>query len=127
MHAELQSKMLEIVTSMQDNIVKTKDFAMEQLPSIANEYIMFNRVYLTISMILIVAFATMLFFWGRKLMKESDSCLFDHKVFLLRVAVVILSTITAIIFLVGIRDFILVWVSPKIFLIEAVLSAAHKL
>lgn len=125
MHAELQSKMLEIVTSMQDNIVKTKDFAMEQLPSIANEYIMFSRVYLTISMILIVAFATILSLWGRKLIRDTQAS-YD-RAFFSRLAAIILSTITAIIFLVGIRDFILVWVSPKIFLIEAVLSAAHKL
>lgn len=125
MHAELQSKMLEIVTSMQDNIVKTKDFAMEQLPSIANEYIMFNRVYLTISMILIVAFATILSLWGRKLIRDTQAS-YD-RAFFSRLAAIILSTITAIIFLVGIRDFILVWVSPKIFLIEALLSAAHKL
>lgn len=125
MHAELQSKMLEIVTSMQDNIVKTKDFAMEQLPSIANEYIMFSRVYLTISMILIVAFATILSLWGRKLIRDTQAS-YD-RAFFSRLAAIILSTITAIIFLVGIRDFILVWVSPKIFLIEALLSAAHKL
>lgn len=128
MNTELQSKLLEIVTSMQDGFLKTKDFALEQLPSIANEYILFNRMYLTFLILFILGIAVA---WGifykktvidsQKEKKQSpyhntfrDN--FDTFNFVTAVLVVVLG----LTFLVNLRQFFLVWFAPKIFLIETI-------
>lgn len=43
MKDELQSKMVEILTSIQSAAGKASDFALEQLPDIAQQYVLYGR------------------------------------------------------------------------------------
>jgi hypothetical protein len=47
MKEELQGKLVEILTSIQTAAGKASDFAMEQLPDIAQQYVAFGRAYHT--------------------------------------------------------------------------------
>ena len=44
MDEQVQGKALEIITSLQVTVSKAGSFAMEQLPSIAQQYVMYGRV-----------------------------------------------------------------------------------
>lgn len=48
MKEELQGKLVEILTSIKTATGKAADFAMEQLPDIAQSYVMFGRIYGTL-------------------------------------------------------------------------------
>lgn len=53
MKEELQSKLVEILASIQTATGKASDFAIEQLPDIAQQYVLYGRVR---SVIFVVAF-----------------------------------------------------------------------
>ncbi len=44
MKEELQNKLVEVLTSMQSAVTKAGDFAAEQLPDIAQQYIAYGRI-----------------------------------------------------------------------------------
>lgn len=50
MKEELQGKLVEILTSMQTAAGKASDFAMEQLPDIAQSYVVYGRISLSVAM-----------------------------------------------------------------------------
>jgi hypothetical protein len=52
MKEELQGKLVEILTSIQTAAGKASDFAMDQLPDIAQSYVAFGRVSLTLYVVL---------------------------------------------------------------------------
>jgi Na+/proline symporter len=55
MKEELQGKLVEILTSIQTAAGKASDFAMEQLPDIAQSYVMYGRAVNTLWLVLGVA------------------------------------------------------------------------
>ncbi len=55
MKEELQGKMIEILTSIQNTVGQAKDFAVEQLPDIAQQYVVFGMVSnITMSVIVLL-------------------------------------------------------------------------
>jgi len=52
MNEELQSKLVEILASIQAATKTAGDFAMEQLPDIAQSYLLYGRVMATLSVLL---------------------------------------------------------------------------
>jgi hypothetical protein len=127
MNTELQSKLLEIVTSMQDGFLKTKDFAMEQLPSVANEYILFNRMYMSFLMLSILGVAVTWGMFYKKTVIDSQkvkkSPYYDTRpdnFDTFKVVTMVLTVLLSFMFLLNLREFFLVWFAPKIFLIESI-------
>lgn len=51
MKDELQGKLVEILTSIQGAAGRAGDFAMEQLPDIAQSYVAYGRVYYTLAVL----------------------------------------------------------------------------
>ena len=46
MKDELQLKLTEILTAIQVGVSKTADFTLEQLPDIAQQYLLYGKVWL---------------------------------------------------------------------------------
>jgi len=67
MKEELQGKLIEILSSIQAATVRANDFAMEQLPEIAQSYVLFGRVmytgWLAVGFLLLVV-GVVLFYLG---------------------------------------------------------------
>lgn len=62
MNEQLQAKLVEILSSIQSAAKATGDFAIQQLPDIAQSYVLYGRVNATLSVLLIfLAFAAILF------------------------------------------------------------------
>ena len=76
MKEELQSKLVEILTSIQTAAGKASDFAMEQLPDVAMSYLMYGRAWATLeAATLLLLFA--LGVWGNfrfvRWMRQEDA------------------------------------------------------
>jgi hypothetical protein len=66
MKEELQGKLVEILTSIQMAAGKASDFAMEQLPDIAQSYVAYGRAITSLGMfvaVLLVAFGVYCMYW----------------------------------------------------------------
>jgi hypothetical protein len=55
MEEELQSKLVEILTSIQTAAGKASDFALEQLPDIAQSYVAYGRAWATFTVVVFLA------------------------------------------------------------------------
>ena len=55
MKEELQVKMVEIISAIQSAMVKTGEFAAEQLPDIAMQYILYGRVFTVVQSVSLIA------------------------------------------------------------------------
>lgn len=60
MKDELNSKMVEILTSIQTAAGKASDFALEQLPDIAQSYVLYGRVTSTIEFVVFLGISCFL-------------------------------------------------------------------
>jgi hypothetical protein len=127
MNEELQSKMVEILTSVQNATKSAGDFAMEQLPDIAQSYIVFGRVQTLIEAVLSIAFIVVGVFALRAvslhLKKHKD--IYDADLFVVifggafgvvMVPIGIISGKSAI------TSAALVWLAPKVWLLKELAS-----
>lgn len=71
MKDQLQAKLVEILTGIQTAVGKASDFALEQLPDIATQFIKFKTVWYSFE--LLVAIAVMVWLWkvGTRLFKTA--------------------------------------------------------
>ena len=124
MKDELQLKMVEILTAIQVGVGKSADFALEQLPDIAQQYVLYGRVWSTVSMLwwlaMLAAFAWVALRFGF-LSKKVDGC-GDWTA--ARAAAALFGTaatvITSYIFPWELRSAMLVWLAPKVWLLKEV-------
>jgi hypothetical protein len=117
-NTELSSKMVEILGGIQDAVSKTKDFAVEQLPDIASQYITYGRIDATITFLVALSVTVAAIFVARKcfslLKKDDENAFAIIGAALSTVGFVISSIIT----LCNISPMILVWAAPKVWLIK---------
>ena len=112
MKEELQSKFVEILTNIQDATGKAADFAMAELPDIAQQYLYFGRVFETFMFVIltvIIGLLVWLTFW---IAKNADQ--FDNA------AAIIPGIFSFVVFLLWcsqLKDVLLVWFAPKVWLI----------
>lgn len=119
MQQELLNRADSIFAAMKDAAVAAKDFAMDQLPDIVQQLIVFERVYLTgivISPFVLLPLFLYLYYLVNKLDSEASD---------MTLPVVVLTIMSALGSLVGLismignfKEFLMVWFSPKIFLIQ---------
>lgn len=111
----LAEKLVEIIGSIQNGIAATTDFAVAQLPDVAQQYIAFGRVNETAglaAMLLLVALGIWLIFRSLKATKE-DGDYFPS------VIASACATGAAIYFTVIVFEgAVMVWFAPKIYLIK---------
>jgi hypothetical protein len=124
MKEELTLKVVEIVTSMQNAVGKAGDFAMEQLPDIAQSYVMYGRVQsvvmLLVSLLCLAGFA----FMTRWLAKNPWEGEFGEKRGITNLLSIVICVGFAIVFisvvLSNISSALLVWLAPKVWLLKEI-------
>ena len=113
MKNELSTKLVEVIGSIQTGVAKASDFAVEQLPDIAQQYIMFGRVGETSYFAAYIILATITIRISVIKFKKMNSYYFPWPVFLFFGG--ILSMISAFFTL---QSVVMVWFAPKIYLIK---------
>lgn len=121
MKEELQSKLVEILTSIQTGVGKAADFAVEQLPDIAQQYITFGMVSNVVGSLLALGFSVGLgwfSYWLFTTPKGKGKYGHIEPEYGAGGAFsVIGSTIAAMIFIVGLKETLLVLFAPKVWLL----------
>ena len=124
MKDELQLKMVEILTAIQSAVGKSADFAMEQLPDIAQQYVLYGRVWSTIAVLVSLAFlvtavwAALRFGYLSK-KTDYDGDWTEGRGFAAALGTVA-AALAAYIFLYELRGAALVWLAPKVWLLKEV-------
>ena len=111
MNESLQSKLVEILTSIQAATGKASDFALSQLPDIAQSYVLYGRISLTSAIVLSLIVVIVLMVVGVKWSNKID----DGFPFFI--------TFTASMFPIGViltqfYPMLLVWFAPKVWLLK---------
>lgn len=125
MKEELQGKLLEILTSIQTAAGKASDFALEQLPDIAQQYVLYGRIKSAVlsAAFLFVATAALAYArWAYKNPWNTSNCSWDagNKRSESNYAAMALGTTFGFIFgALGCATFdFLVWFAPKVWLLK---------
>ena len=121
MNDQLQGKLVEILTGIQSAVKASGDFAASQLPDIAQQYITYGRAANTVDAVLfLLASAILARFAYKQLHNEWDDSNPEGQ------ALIVLSSaacvLMLILFLCRLRDVMLVWFAPKVWLIEKMAS-----
>ena len=120
MNDELQSKLAEVLGGIADGVSQAKDFAVEQLPDVAQQYIMFGMVWQTVaflvSLAVFVAFCMLLFFIIKK---RSD---LDEVIVGLGggLTVVIAIPFSLVVVMETMKNMLMVWFAPKLYLLQGI-------
>lgn len=124
MNDELQNKLAEVLGGIAEGVTQAKDFAVEQLPDVAQQYIMFGIVWETAAFVML-AVATGLFTWmvlrGWKLWSDDESSHHDaDKGQMMMMFGSIPGIFTAISSIVQLKAVLLVWFAPKLYLLQGI-------
>lgn len=123
MKEELQSKLVEILASIQNAAGKAGDFAMAQLPDIAQQYVVYGRATSIAWLVVAAALSYGIYKLCRTTHDGVCNRGWDEMVWLPTAFVVmVLSTFTAIIGASLIDNGLLVWFAPKVWLIKELAS-----
>ena len=119
MDEQVQGKALEIITSLQETVSKAGSFAMEQLPDIAQQYVMYGRVTTLVETLVWAIMGVILlaaaYRVGRKPWLDRHGQTRDESV----IAIVVGGLLGVASMLRAINTFNwLVWVAPKVWLIK---------
>lgn len=115
MKDELQGKLVEILTNIQTAAGKASDFAMEQLPDIAQSYVVYGRAHESVWMLaaLAVALSGWRFCaWTSKTKRWEDLGPIPVLPLVLGVVALLISS----------EGFLLVWFAPKVWLLKEIAS-----
>lgn len=116
MKEELQSKLVEILTSIQTAAGKASDFAMEQLPDIAQGYVAYGRAYTTTVVVLCLMALAIIAAACYRLEKKADPAYRGLPLFISA-----LCSILPLGFLVAnFGAMFLVWFAPKVWLLKEI-------
>jgi uncharacterized membrane protein (DUF485 family) len=118
MNDELQSKLVEVLTGISEGVSQAKDFAIEQLPDVAQQYIMFGMVWETSLLALYATFIALIAFGLWKLWR-SDAADVETVAFgtILGGGTLVLLLIA---FVIQLKPVLLVWFAPKLYLLQGI-------
>lgn len=126
MPKEIEQKLLEqasgILEAITTAVGQAKDLAIEQLPDIAYQYIAFNRAYLTTVFVLATLIAITVFIWAWYKETHCESYLSGQYGFF-ATFVFIPAAFTSF---ATMKSVFMVWLAPKIFLIEQLVNLIKK-
>jgi hypothetical protein len=118
MNDELQSKLVEVLTGISEGVAQAKDFAIEQLPDVAQQYIMFGMVWETTLLVIYAVLITLIAFGLWKLWR-SDAADVETVAF-----ITIFGGGTLVLLLIALvmqlKPFLLVWFAPKLYLLQGI-------
>lgn len=112
MNDELSSKLAEILGAMQTAVGAAKDFTLAQLPDIAQSYVIYGRVWYLFLAAIGVAIFIAIWVFAVRANNRAD----DFNKGLLIVVGGIVSVIPATLFIVSVKNAMLVWFAPKVWL-----------
>lgn len=126
MNEELQLKLVEVLDGISQGVTQAKDFAVDQLPDVAQQYIMFGMVWETAAFVMLVA-ATGLFTWmflrGWRLTSDKESSYSEHdRGKMLMIFGSIPGFTIAIFSIAQLKAVLLVWFAPKLYLLQGIAS-----
>lgn len=122
MKEQLNGKLVEILTSIQTATGKVSDFALEQLPDIAQSYIAYGRVYGTTMLVVSVALFVLCFLGSRSTLKKTEDDdatepeiigMFINGFCAIYAAIYAISSVGSV---------FLVWFAPKVWLLKELAS-----
>lgn len=123
MKDELQMKLVEVLAAIQSTAGRAGDFAMEQLPEIAQSYVMYGRVYNTVA-VLVFALAPIVIAWAlARLWRATENDLIDGDHPLVIMSVLCGGTgalISAAVACSHLSSLLLVWFAPKVWLLKEI-------
>jgi hypothetical protein len=124
MNDELQSKLVEVLTGISEGVSQAKDFAIEQLPDVAQQYIMFGMVWETALMgILVVASMLCVWWlvWGiKKGFSETSTYIEGQAGFFVALVSGVVLAFTGSFAIAQIKPVLLVWFAPKLYLLQGI-------
>jgi len=135
MKEELQTKLVEILGSIQSAAGKAGDFALTQLPDIAQSYVAYGRLwtaFAVISALAVIGIAAALFARGHSVYKADRAIEPDSTRFYMRFSrlqrdgfgyfapAAGIGAIGAMLLSVSVQSALLVWVAPKVWLLKEI-------
>ena len=124
MKENLTLKVDEILTSMQNAVGKAGDFAMEQLPDIAQNYVIYGRISSIVILLAHILFIFGFAFITRWLIKNPWKGEFGDERGLSNSISIFLSVVLVIILIFTavnqINAILLVWLAPKVWLLKEI-------
>ena len=124
MNDELQNKLAEVLGGIAEGVTQAKDFAVEQLPDVAQQYIMFGMVWETAAFAMLVA-ATVVCGWmvlrGWRLTSDKEASYSDQdRGQMLMIFGSIPGVFTVVASIVQLKAVLLVWFAPKLYLLQGI-------
>ena len=123
MKDELQLKLVEILTSMQTAASKASDFAMAELPDIAQSYVIYGRWTSTFFVVVSIT-AMLLGLYGVYMaIKEGAKPTMQQRDFIIIFGAIfgVLASMTGFISTMAcMSSFFLVWAAPKVWLLKEI-------
>lgn len=113
MKEELQTKALEVITSLQRGVEKAGEFAAEQLPDIALQYVLFGRAWTTTLVLTGLALLALTVWAARRVRSSEESEGMQIACFV----GAMVSGMFSLVFLTNLQDFFMVWFAPKLWLL----------
>ena len=107
----LDDKIVEILTSIQSALSATGDYASKQLPDIANQYIAYNRVSLTLGFVICIVFIISVVTFAYKNREHFD---YDDDATIIFGVFCLLPTFWLFVYF---NNLIMVWFAPKVYLV----------
>lgn len=124
MNEQLQEKLVEILNGIQEAARATGDFAMEQLPDIAAQYVLYGRISSTTGVLIaLIGFCASLFvalrfgFFSKKAYEGGD---WTDEGFFSAVIGGSLAMGFFVLFVCAAQSALLVWLAPKVWLLKEI-------
>lgn len=119
MKDELNAKMVEILTSIQTAAGKASDFALEQLPDIAQSYVLYGRAYITFLFAFLLALSLLSAYGSWKAWKSISEDPIDAEGFVFIMVISGLASGISLFFaMINTSQLFLVWFAPKVWLLK---------
>lgn len=121
MNEQLQGKLVEILSGIQEGVRAAGTFAMEQLPEIAQQYVLYGRVLATFWMVLGAAFLIYTTVAVVKCLKYAREEREDFA-FAFGFSAAVSAIVGMMFVCVNVASFSLVWFAPKVWLLKEIAS-----
>lgn len=121
MKEQLQNKLVEILTGIQAAVGKASDFAMEQLPDIAMQYVAWGRANESIHMLVYILFAilgvALIVIAAKSCNKRRDTDGWEGPALLAGGLMTFFGVLAA---MINLSTFLMVWFAPKVWLLKEI-------
>lgn len=117
MNEQLQSKLVEVIAAIQSDVGKSADFALAQLPDIAQQYVTYGRAWSIVSILLCVVVLGLYYALVRRAACY-DGTGGGELVIALAACGAPFAVFVALYLFLSIKEAAIVWVAPKVWLIQ---------